>query len=468
MSYAENRFNLPGRIIILGAGPAGLTVADYLIEQGFEVDIYDRGQTNNSFFSARGELKGDDFIAGGIGGATQTWGGQLLRLNEVDRNNWLSFDGVEKNFVENIEVCTDEILRRLGKIIPRDNQYGIETRKDSFWRVTGSQILSEKNLGKIFQSTIDSPKFLYSEGVSAIRFQEEVSGLFLILSSGERINLNQNHVFLALGAIENTAILMRSQPFVSELNNRELGRNLQDHPHGVVMKVRGFGGPFNHKRKLLSVPKNCDKKKFEFTLDWNGCTKSGILELHERFYETTIRNDFKALLDNFHLKRMLKLCNRILKKIVRILLKRAIIIEYNEVWIQYEQSRNTNSRILLDSEIRHQWTQNEEDLCFVNSFIEEIESFLKNLGLTVFDKVNLQNVAELNEWSSEAYHPSGTIPLGSNADRGIANLAGAVHVLPNTYLLGSCLFPTGGWSNPTLVIMAMSRATAKEFVRRKL
>ena len=150
------------------------------------------------------------------------------------------------------------------------------------------------------------------------------------------------------------------------------------------------------------------------------------------------------------------------------LLKREIVIEFADVWIQYEQSRNVSSRILVDSEIRHEWTQNEDDLCFVNNFIEEVDAFLTNQGFTVFDKINFQNVAELNEWSSEAYHPSGTIPLGSIAERGIANLAGVVHALPNTYLVGSGLFPTGGWFNPTLVIMAMSRAVAKEFVHRNL
>jgi choline dehydrogenase-like flavoprotein len=468
MSDGGNKSNSTKRLIILGAGPAGLTLAEFLIEQGLDVHVYDRGQTNSSFYSVRGKSKGDDFNAGGIGGSTHAWGGQLLRLNEIDRNNWLSFDGVDEGFLENIEICTDEILRRLGRTIPRNNQYGFDKTNNSLWRVTGSQILLEKDIGRIFKSTIESPKFNYSEGVSAIRFQEEKSDLFLILSSGERISLSQNYVFLALGAIENAAILIRSQSFVSELNSREIGTNLQDHPHGVVMKVSGFGGPFNRKRTLLSLPKNCDKRKFEFTHNLNGCPRSAILELHENFYATTIRNEFKTLLDSFHLKSMLKLCSRIFLKSLRILLKREIVIQFAEVWIQYEQSRNISSRILVDSEIRHEWTQNEDDLRFVNNFIEEVDSFLTNQGFTVFDKISFKNVVQLNEWSSEAYHPSGTIPLGSTVEGGVASLAGAVHALPNTYLVGSGLFPTGGWFNPTLVIMAMSRAVAKEFVHRNL
>ena len=466
MEEREKRSDLTKRIVVIGAGPAGLSVAEYLIEQGLEVVVYDRGQTIDNSYSVRGKSMGDGFNAGGIGGSTHTWGGQLLRLNESDRNNWLKFDGVEREFLEKIEECTDEILKRLGKVIPKGNQYDSKKKVDSFWRVTGSQILSEKDIGKIFQKTIESPKFIYIEGVSAIRFQEEDANLFLILSSGERISLTQNNIFLALGAIENAALLMRSRPFVSNLSDRELGQNLQDHPHGIVMKVSGFGGPFNTKRKLLHKPQNCDKKKIEFEFDLDGYTKSAIIELHEKVYQTTILSDFKMLLNSFEIKKMSKLCSRVLLKILSILFKREVVIEFADVWIQYEQSRNTSSRILVDSEIRYEWSQNEDDLRFVNHFIGEIEAYLTNLGFTVFDRINFHEIAALNEWSSEAYHPSGTIPLGSNTNSGVADLAGSVHVLPNTYMVGSGLFPTGGWFNPTLVIMAMSRAVAKEFVRK--
>jgi len=468
MSDGESQVGLTERIIILGAGPAGLAVAEYLIERGFEVHVYDRGQTRSCFFSASGEFHGQVFYPGGLGGSTQIWGAQLVRLNDSDRNSWLNFGGVEREFLESIEFCTDEILTRLGRSIPRNNQYVFDNIKDSMWRITGSQILSENNLCKIFQSTIDHPKFNYYEGVSAVRFQKGIMGLSLILSSGEEISLKLNSVFLALGAIENAAILMRSQPFIPELNNNELGCNVQDHPHGVVMKVSGFGDPFNHKRKLLSLPKRCDKKKFEFTYNWNGHTKTAILELRQKHYETTILDDFKILMNRFQFRNILDLLKRIFLKSLGSLLRKEIAIEFAEVWIQYEQSRNTNSRIFVESEIRYEWAQNEEDLNFVNHFIEEIDVFLKNFGLKVFDKIYFENVAELNEWSTEACHPSGTIPLGSNADKGIANFAGMVHALPNTYILGSGLFPTSGWFNPTLVIMAMSRAVAKEFTRRNL
>jgi choline dehydrogenase-like flavoprotein len=37
---------------------------------------------------------------------------------------------------------------------------------------------------------------------------------------------------------------------------------------------------------------------------------------------------------------------------------------------------------------------------------------------------------------------------------------GRVHGLPNLHIAGSSLFPTGGWANPTLTILALTLRTA--------
>ena len=43
---------------------------------------------------------------------------------------------------------------------------------------------------------------------------------------------------------------------------------------------------------------------------------------------------------------------------------------------------------------------------------------------------------------------------------GVADGWGRVHGLPNLFIGGSSLFPTGGWANPTLTILALSLRTA--------
>ena len=43
---------------------------------------------------------------------------------------------------------------------------------------------------------------------------------------------------------------------------------------------------------------------------------------------------------------------------------------------------------------------------------------------------------------------------------GVTDGYGRVHGLPNLHVAGSSLFPTGGWANPTLMILALAMRTA--------
>jgi choline dehydrogenase-like flavoprotein len=54
----------------------------------------------------------------------------------------------------------------------------------------------------------------------------------------------------------------------------------------------------------------------------------------------------------------------------------------------------------------------------------------------------------------------GTTRMASDPRRGVTDGWGRVHGLPNLHVAGSSLFPTGGWANPTLTILALSLRTA--------
>ena len=50
--------------------------------------------------------------------------------------------------------------------------------------------------------------------------------------------------------------------------------------------------------------------------------------------------------------------------------------------------------------------------------------------------------------------------------RGVTDGWGRVHGLPNLHIAGSSLFPTGGWANPTLTILALALRTADRIAER--
>lgn len=54
----------------------------------------------------------------------------------------------------------------------------------------------------------------------------------------------------------------------------------------------------------------------------------------------------------------------------------------------------------------------------------------------------------------------GTTRMAADPRRGVTDGWGRVHGIPNLHIAGSSLFPTGGWANPTLAILALALRTA--------
>jgi choline dehydrogenase-like flavoprotein len=64
------------------------------------------------------------------------------------------------------------------------------------------------------------------------------------------------------------------------------------------------------------------------------------------------------------------------------------------------------------------------------------------------------------------YHHMGTTRMADDPRHGVTDGHGKVHGIDNLYVAGSSLFPTGGWANPTLTILALSLRTAEEILTR--
>jgi choline dehydrogenase-like flavoprotein len=58
------------------------------------------------------------------------------------------------------------------------------------------------------------------------------------------------------------------------------------------------------------------------------------------------------------------------------------------------------------------------------------------------------------------FHHMGTTRMANDPRRGVTDGWGRVHGLPNLHIAGSSLFPTAGWANPTLTILALALRTA--------
>jgi choline dehydrogenase-like flavoprotein len=59
----------------------------------------------------------------------------------------------------------------------------------------------------------------------------------------------------------------------------------------------------------------------------------------------------------------------------------------------------------------------------------------------------------------------GTTRMARDPRRGVTDADTRVHGMGNLYVAGSSLFPTSGWANPTLTIVALALRTADEVSR---
>ena len=56
----------------------------------------------------------------------------------------------------------------------------------------------------------------------------------------------------------------------------------------------------------------------------------------------------------------------------------------------------------------------------------------------------------------------GTTRMGDDPRTSVTDADGRVHGLGNLWVAGSSLFPTGGWANPTLTIVALALRSAEK------
>ena len=81
--------------------------------------------------------------------------------------------------------------------------------------------------------------------------------------------------------------------------------------------------------------------------------------------------------------------------------------------------------------------------------------------------VELPPAGALPELTSPSSHQMGTTRMHDDPSRGVVDGSGRVHGVPNLWVSGASTFPTGGYANPTLSIVALALRLADELGRRE-
>lgn len=127
-----------------------------------------------------------------------------------------------------------------------------------------------------------------------------------------------------------------------------------------------------------------------------------------------------------------------------------------------EQLPNPDSRVLLGEEkdifgqncSQLDWRVTELDIWSIRRTQEIVGEALARAGLgqTIIKLKNDKPPRNLHG----GYHHMGTTRMHTNPKEGVVDVNGRVHSISNLYIAGPSVFPTGGYANPVLTLVALT------------
>jgi choline dehydrogenase-like flavoprotein len=140
---------------------------------------------------------------------------------------------------------------------------------------------------------------------------------------------------------------------------------------------------------------------------------------------------------------------------------------------QLEQVPDPSNRIRLDDRSDEfgrrrtilDWTWSEHELRNIRATQELFENAFARGGIGRFEPQGWDDVPVLTT-PGGAYHPMGGTRMHEDPQRGVVGPTAQVHGWPNLFVAGSSVFPTGGYANPTLTVIALALRLAAEIEKR--
>ncbi|NVO27714.1 GMC family oxidoreductase [Donghicola sp. C2-DW-16] len=304
--------------LIIGAGPAGLTVAAELADTGANIVLLDSaGKTESAETAAldrtqhEGDLKSEAVVdmrrkmhgentehwqhevqefgvrCRMIGGSTVAWAGKSATFDPIDfaKRDWVPLSGwpIDREGLHPYFERAAEWLN-LGPNAYDDSFWEVAKRKPAeptfsnlrsyFWQFARSRVnpMDVFRMGEEFLQT-DRPNVTIVTDATALKILSndagtEVTGVLATSLDGTRKELYAGTVVLAASAVENARLLLLSKdakPAGLGNDHDQVGRYLMDHPGatlgrfpledlGPIKKRFGFYGLTHEGRTLMYMP----------------------------------------------------------------------------------------------------------------------------------------------------------------------------------------------------------------------
>lgn len=515
-------------VCVVGAGVAGQTVARRLAAHGKPVLLVESGGIDFNHavqMLAAGPNLGRDYydLADSrlrmLGGTTAIWGGRCAALDRIDfeRRDWVPHSGWPISY-DALEPYVDEAYAALGVTRPRSwrdlgvadpgadpgfDPAKIDARIWSFddkaERFTTNADLSDPAIEIVLNASLTRIDLAPNGTVASLAFES---------LNGRRLTVEATHFVLAAGGIETARLLLACAPQRPEgLGNGHdlVGRFFMEHPHargGEIVPVQRTADAY---WQILRLSRNRVRhrgKRFAAAYRPADAVQRelGILNtafsIAVRRHEGQARAGHQRVLEELKhalpAKRRWRRLHHAGKWVLgrlrrpadagvaaRVLRQSAAKGIY--AVIRAEQAPNPLSRVKLVDErdalgVRRaglEWRLSAIDRHTVPQLMRVLGTEVQRMGLGTVKPAAWLRAPE-GAWETDelvsrhaigGYHHLGTTRMAATARDGVVDAECRVFEAPNLYIAGSSVFPTGGWANPTVTIMALAMRLGDHLAR---
>ena len=520
---------LETQICIIGAGPAGITLAREFANQSFQVYLVESGGLDyepDTQALTEGTSIGDRYPDLGesrrrqFGGTSHAWGApnshkesgfRCLPLDEIDfeQRDWLPHSGwpftkadLDPFYERAHQVCQIGPYAYSAEDWESDHAVSLPFNSDRM-TTTLSQFASRTPFTHKYRHEIDQATnitTLLHANVVELEVDattQAVTRLHIACLSGKQLWLTAKVVILATGGLENARLLLasnRQHPTGLGNQNDVVGRYFMDRPI-LSCKLIPYDASLFDRTALYDIyrvkgtPVMARVKLTEDVmrrehLPNNGAQLFPRPKPHQREATLALKSLLTAARQGKPTQDMFKQLTVALRgadyiaaaaiwSMVRQLpsLQRGdwSYLPYEkrrfsefEIFYQLEQAPDPNNRVVLGSErdrlgqpkTEVHWRLNPIDIQNARR-VQEI--WAEEFASAGFGELQFAREGEPLKFEKEAmYHHMGTTRMHANPKQGVVDANSCVHGIPNLFVAGSSVFPTAGYANPTLTIVALA------------
>lgn len=505
----------PGRtheydVCVVGAGAAGITLALELSARGRRVCVLEAGGESYGAATQRllqGTAEGDRYPPlrntrmGGLGGSTQVWAGWCRPLDSID------FEARPELGSPGWPFGREELLPRYRRaheicgLAPFDYdpqhwraRFGCLPLIDDPDQLVHAWFhVRPENLAALHRRRLERAPGLHvllHAPVARLALDEDGTVLPIrVARAGHRpLLVRARHYVLAAGGIENARLLLLSAPTPARAagNAHDLvGRYFADHPYLnsgslVLREPRRLDCYFPQRveaadgakvRATLALPRRIVERdglagaalffhpRYEAHPAFEAEEVRAFLELREKLRGRAVPGAAWPLV-----RRALRRPDRIATASVRRLVVRDGPARRWRIRMMFGASFRYENRVRLSGERDRlgrpralvEWRLSDADISGIRRTLAPFDAAFRGAGV---GHIEASIPAEEDAWRAAlegGKHHMGTTRMHPDPPRGVVDADCRVHGTSNLYVAGSSVFPSGGYANPTLTIVALA------------